>query len=47
MAAAAAYETPTIYRLGKMNATVKLNHMIFPRLIQVSLMVSKEDLVNV
>lgn len=46
MAAAAAYETSTIYRLGKMNATVQLNHMIFSRIIQISLMVSKEDLVN-
>jgi hypothetical protein len=34
MAAVAAYETATIYRLGEMNGRIQCNHMIFPRFLQ-------------
>ena len=44
MAAAAAYETLTIYRLGEIDGRIQFNHMIFPGFFQVSLMVSKVNL---
>lgn len=34
MTVVAAYETATIYRLGKMRGRIQFNHMIFPRLLQ-------------
>jgi hypothetical protein len=44
MAAAAAYETLTIYRLGKIDRRIQFNHMIFPGLFQVSLTVWKANI---
>lgn len=44
MMAAAVYETSTIYRLGKINGRIQFNHMIFPRLFQVSPMISKANI---
>lgn len=44
MTAAAAYETLTIYRLGKINGRPQFSHMIFPGLFKFSPMVSKANL---
>lgn len=43
MAAVAAYETATIYRLGEMNGRIQFNHMIFPRLLQATATVWKAN----